>query len=107
MSALGALHTDLDALANSRGLGRGNRRQALIFRLLAALTTLWLVFQSLVVKERLFSGCPDEALSAINTLDIAIVKLALGLTLGNVGFSFRDFYLFHLDLLASGRVHIV
>lgn len=101
LAALGALNRDLDALANSRGLCRSDRGQAFIFRLLAAPTTLRLVLQSFVVKKRLFSGGPDEALSAVNAFDVAIVKLALGLTLGTLGFSFRDFHLFHDDLLAS------
>jgi hypothetical protein len=40
--------------------------------LLAGLAALGFVLQTLVMKERLFSGCPNEILVTIYALDAAI-----------------------------------
>ncbi|HYE66775.1 MAG TPA: hypothetical protein VD966_14395 [Pyrinomonadaceae bacterium] len=80
MPALCALHGDLDALANAGSLRRGNRRETLVLGLLAGLAPLGLILQTLVVKEDLLAGGPDEIFSAVNTPDRVILEFHLPLT---------------------------
>jgi hypothetical protein len=79
LSALRALNGDFDALSDAGSLCGGDGREALVLGLLAGLTSLRLVLQTLVVKEYLLACGPDKVLPAINTLDIAIVELRLAL----------------------------
>ena len=101
LSALCALNRNLYALTNSRRLSRGNCGQPFVLCLLAAFTPLGLVLQSLVVKKDLFSSSPDEVFSAVNALDVAIVKLAIGFNLRTPGFFYLR--LFNHDLLPWAR----
>ena len=81
LSALSALHGDLDALTNSGRLSCRDRRQPLILCLLARLTTLGLVLQSFIVKEDLLSCSPDKVVAAINAFYCEVFKLTFSVTL--------------------------
>lgn len=60
LATLRAVYGDLDALSNSRCLGRSNRGKPFVLCLLTLFTTLWRVQQVLVAKESLFAGGPNE-----------------------------------------------
>ncbi|MDT4952110.1 MAG: hypothetical protein QOJ02_248 [Acidobacteriota bacterium] len=77
LPALRALNRDLDSLANAGCLSGGYRGEALILGLLARLAPLGFVLQSFIVKEDLLASRPDEILSAVNTLDRAIIEFRL------------------------------
>lgn len=79
MAALSALDGDLYTLAHAGSLRGGNRCQSLILGLLAWLTSLGFVPQTLVLKKELFATCPDETFSAIHAVERAVFKLRLGL----------------------------
>ena len=102
LSALRALHRDFDALTDSGRLSRRDRRQSLVLCLLAGLTTLGFVLQSLIVKEDLLAARPDKVVTAIDAFYRSICKLAVGPTLirGCFHRHRRDFYWVHHDLLA-------
>jgi hypothetical protein len=80
LAALGALDRDFNPLANAGSLRGGDGGQSLVLRLLAGLASLRLVLQAFVMKKNLLASRPDEILSAINTLNVAIIKLHLALT---------------------------
>ena len=81
LTTLRALNGNLDALPDSRRLRRRNCCQALVLRLFAGLATLGLVLQTFIMKEDLLPCSPDKVVSAVQTLDLTVLKLALGLTL--------------------------
>jgi hypothetical protein len=56
-------------------LRRGDRSQPFVLRLLARLAALRFILQSLVVKEGLLAGCPDEILVTVYAFDGAIWML--------------------------------
>lgn len=78
MSALRALHGNLDALPHSRRLRRGDSSEAFILRLLAGFASLGLVLQSLVMKKGLLPRRPDEMLTTVYALDRAIRMFDFG-----------------------------
>jgi hypothetical protein len=80
LTALCALHRDLDTLADTGGLGGGNGGETFVLGLLAGLAPLGLVLQAFVMKEDLLPARPDEIISAINTLDRPILELHLRMT---------------------------
>jgi hypothetical protein len=86
LAALRAVDRDFDALAHSGGLCGGDGREAFVLGLLAGLTTLGLVLQTFVVEENLLSGCPDEILSAIDTMYVSILEFHLGVSPLSIGF---------------------
>jgi hypothetical protein len=70
------LHRYFDALSHSRRLRCRDSGETLVLGLLAGFTTLWFVFQSLVVKEYLFARSPNEVFVAVNAPDGAVLILA-------------------------------
>jgi hypothetical protein len=85
-------------------LSSGYGGQSLILCLLTSLTAFWLVLQSFVVKEDLFSGGPDKDFSAVHALYIPIVEFTLGLNIGSPDFFVRgNHHLFNHDLLPWAR----
>ena len=81
LAALGALNGDLDTLADSGRLSRRDRSQSLVLGLLAWLTTLWFVLQSLIVKEDLLAAGPCKTVAAVDAFYRAIFILDFGVTL--------------------------
>jgi hypothetical protein len=97
------LDRDLYALAHARRLRGGNGGETLVLRLLARLTTLRLVLETLIVKEDLLACCPDEILSAIHTLDGAILKLCFRLAPLTIRFA-CDLNLCHVGIPTDVRL---
>jgi hypothetical protein len=103
LSALGTLDRNLYALAHACGLRGGNGGETFVLRLLAGLATLRLVLETLVVKEDLLACCPDEIISAIHTLDGAILKLRFRLAPLTIRFA-RDLNLCHVGIPTDVRL---
>jgi hypothetical protein len=74
-TALGACDGNFDPLFDSGNVGRGDRRQPIILRLFAWLAALRLVLETLVVKEDLLAGGPNEWLGAIDASDRSVLKI--------------------------------
>jgi hypothetical protein len=77
LPALSALNGDFDPLANAGCLSSGYSGEAFILGLLAWLASLGFVLQTFIVKEDLLASRPDEILSAVNTLDRAVIEFRL------------------------------
>jgi hypothetical protein len=75
-------------------LRRGYGCEAFILGLLAGFAPLGLILQSFIVKEDLLASRPDEILSAVNTLDRAIIEFRLRVTPLSVR-AIRDLSLCH------------
>jgi hypothetical protein len=80
LPALRALYGDFDSLADTRRLRGGNCCEPFILGLLAGLAALGLVLQTLVVKEDLLAGCPDEIITAVDAFDRAVIEFRLRMT---------------------------
>jgi hypothetical protein len=82
---LRAIDRDLDALANPGSLRGGDGGETFVLGLLAGLAAFRLVLQAFIVKENLLASRPDEILSTVNTMNIAIIELHLGVTPLSIG----------------------
>jgi len=74
-TALGACDGNFDPLFDSRNVGRGDRRKSIILRLFAWLATLRFILETLVVKENLLAGGPNEWPGAIDAGDRSVLKV--------------------------------
>jgi len=78
LSALRALNGNFYTLADSRGLRCRNCREPFILCLLTWLAALGLISQTLIMKENLFSGCPNKVFSTIYAFYCAILVFSFG-----------------------------
>ena len=83
--ALGAVDGNFDALSHTGGLRGGDGGEAFILGLLARLAALRFVLQSLVMKEDLLPGRPDEILTAVDTVYGAILEFHLRMAPLSIG----------------------
>ena len=80
LTALRALHRDLNALAYTGSLRGGDGGETFVLGLLAGLTPLGLVLQALVMKKDLLASRPDKIISAVDALDRPVLELHFRMT---------------------------
>jgi hypothetical protein len=80
LAALSALNGDFNPLANAGGLRGGNGCEPFVLGLLARFAPLGFILQTFVMKEDLLASRPDEIISAVNTLNRAVIELCLRMT---------------------------
>jgi hypothetical protein len=74
LAALSAGHVHFDFLFSSRKLGGGDRRESIVFGLLARFAPFGLVLQALVVEENLLAHGPHKLFITIDAPDGSIRK---------------------------------